>query len=255
MGRWISVDPLKEKYLNLTPYNYCANNPIYFVDPSGESGVAYKTQQINEKTGRPIMKVVSNMYIYGQDANETTRAAIQNQSDAQWNNGGNYFTYTDDSGTTYDVVFEFKTEIIDAKDVDAKMIEGDYYNLNAENNFYEIRDDVSESLCLSGNVEGGNAGVIKTSDIWKQSVAHEENHGFNGINKDKSKVREDNNPDISVTQANTSDPSIRKVTQENITAIFNNVKFDKNGKGNVGHARPFKWDKDAPANIVQIPKN
>jgi len=200
------------------------------------------------------MKVVSNMYIYGKDANEANRAAIQSQSEAQWNNGGNYFTYTDDAGTTYDVVFEFKTEIIDAKDVDAKMVEGDYFNLNAENNFYEVRDDVSESQCLSFGVSGGNAGVIKTSDIGKQSVAHEENHGFNGTNKDASKVQENENPDIPVTQGNTLNPSSRKVTQGNITAIFNNVKFDKNGKGNVGNARPFKWDKNASGNSVQIPK-
>ena len=34
-GRWISTDPLKEKYLNLTPYSYCANNSILLVDPNG----------------------------------------------------------------------------------------------------------------------------------------------------------------------------------------------------------------------------
>jgi RHS repeat-associated protein len=35
IGRWISTDPLKEKYLNLTPYNYCLNNPIILTDPDG----------------------------------------------------------------------------------------------------------------------------------------------------------------------------------------------------------------------------
>ncbi len=37
IGRWISTDPLKEKYLNLSPYNYCANNPIYFTDSFGDT--------------------------------------------------------------------------------------------------------------------------------------------------------------------------------------------------------------------------
>ncbi|WP_290535197.1 RHS repeat-associated core domain-containing protein, partial [Alistipes sp.] len=34
--RWTGVDPLAEKYLNLSPYAYCMGNPIKFVDPNGE---------------------------------------------------------------------------------------------------------------------------------------------------------------------------------------------------------------------------
>ena len=33
---WFSVDPLSDKYPNLTPYAYCANNPVRFVDPDGK---------------------------------------------------------------------------------------------------------------------------------------------------------------------------------------------------------------------------
>jgi len=32
---WLSVDPLSDKYPSLSPYNYCANNPIKYVDPDG----------------------------------------------------------------------------------------------------------------------------------------------------------------------------------------------------------------------------
>ena len=32
---WYSVDPLAEKYPNYSPYVYCANNPIKYVDPDG----------------------------------------------------------------------------------------------------------------------------------------------------------------------------------------------------------------------------
>jgi len=33
---WISVDPMSDKYPNLSPYVYCANNPVILVDPNGE---------------------------------------------------------------------------------------------------------------------------------------------------------------------------------------------------------------------------
>ena len=33
---WLSVDPMSAKYPSLSPYTYCANNPIKLVDPNGE---------------------------------------------------------------------------------------------------------------------------------------------------------------------------------------------------------------------------
>jgi RHS repeat-associated protein len=32
---WLSVDPLFEKYVGMSPYNYCAGNPVNFIDPDG----------------------------------------------------------------------------------------------------------------------------------------------------------------------------------------------------------------------------
>ena len=32
---WLSVDPMADKYLSMSPYNYCAWNPVKLVDPDG----------------------------------------------------------------------------------------------------------------------------------------------------------------------------------------------------------------------------
>ena len=32
---WLSVDPMSDKYPSLSPYTYCANNPVKLVDPNG----------------------------------------------------------------------------------------------------------------------------------------------------------------------------------------------------------------------------
>jgi len=34
---WLSVDPLYEKNISATPYNYCLNNPVVMLDPDGNA--------------------------------------------------------------------------------------------------------------------------------------------------------------------------------------------------------------------------
>ena len=35
LGRFTTPDPLSEKYYHLSPYAYCASNPLKFIDPDG----------------------------------------------------------------------------------------------------------------------------------------------------------------------------------------------------------------------------
>jgi len=36
LGRWDRMDPLCEKYYNVSPYAYCGNNPVRYIDPDGK---------------------------------------------------------------------------------------------------------------------------------------------------------------------------------------------------------------------------
>ncbi|MFA5540141.1 MAG: RHS repeat-associated core domain-containing protein [Bacteroidales bacterium] len=45
---WLSVDPLSDKYPHLTPYAYCAGNPIMLVDPDGREVVNVYEGQVKE---------------------------------------------------------------------------------------------------------------------------------------------------------------------------------------------------------------
>ena len=48
---WLSVDPMAAKYPSLSPYVYCANNPIKLVDPNGE-----EINPIFNKSGKYVGK-------------------------------------------------------------------------------------------------------------------------------------------------------------------------------------------------------
>ena len=38
LSLWLSVDPMSDKYPNLSPYNYCLWNPLRVIDPDGRDG-------------------------------------------------------------------------------------------------------------------------------------------------------------------------------------------------------------------------
>lgn len=43
LGRWSSQDNYSEKYYSHSPYNFCVNNPINFIDPTGDTTYYYAT--------------------------------------------------------------------------------------------------------------------------------------------------------------------------------------------------------------------
>ena len=65
MTMWLSVDPMADKYPNMSPYAYCAWNPVKMVDPNGRdwyqniySGAVYYNSDMHgaECAGMGAMK-------------------------------------------------------------------------------------------------------------------------------------------------------------------------------------------------------
>ncbi len=65
---WTSPDPLCEKYYNISPYAFCNNNPVTFIDPDGRVIRIPKNQKkivryIN-RLAQGIFDVDKNGYLY-----------------------------------------------------------------------------------------------------------------------------------------------------------------------------------------------
>ena len=50
---WLSVDPMSDKYPSMSPYNYCANNPVKLIDPNGMEIDEAATKKDPPKLGHP----------------------------------------------------------------------------------------------------------------------------------------------------------------------------------------------------------
>ena len=61
LGRWLSLDPLQDKYPDLSPYNFCRNNPAVFIDPDGRKIFIYYNTGEKDDDGKEIIKA----YEYG----------------------------------------------------------------------------------------------------------------------------------------------------------------------------------------------
>ena len=90
---WLSVDPMSDKYPSMSPYNYCANNPVMLVDPDGRD---YETV-IDEKAG--TITIVATFYTTN-DNKKTVQEALD-----VWNDQSGKHSFVNSEGKEYKVNF------------------------------------------------------------------------------------------------------------------------------------------------------
>ena len=125
LGRFTTVDPLAEKYYSVSPYVYCADNPVLFIDLDGrdwyrhdDSGAIFwqkgnaNSAMRNDQTYRNIGETYSS-YSQGVrvDYNQNQVTKVMDVSPRFNKEGGEYIpkTFTTDDGTKVNVTFKYNS--------------------------------------------------------------------------------------------------------------------------------------------------
>ena len=58
-GRFTTIDPMAEKYYNISPYAYCANNPLRYIDPDGKEDYEVNKDGYIRKRNSILRKILS----------------------------------------------------------------------------------------------------------------------------------------------------------------------------------------------------
>lgn len=106
--RFTTIDPMAEKYYGVSPYVYCANNPVRFIDPDGRDGM------ITGQGTKDDPYIVTAIYYYqkgllGEGQISGLNAAI---SDYNKLGGKNGFVVEMDGAKSY-VKFNLKVQEVD----------------------------------------------------------------------------------------------------------------------------------------------
>jgi RHS repeat-associated protein len=262
IGRFLSIDPLQARYPGWSPYAAFNDNPIVFIDPSGEGGVI----TINHDKG--TINFATTMYVYrtGDVTDVQIRQALKIEGIA------NTTAYTSEASTlnyyyqkgdeiitkTYTATYTVNIVIIDPSELDAKMKE------NAGNSavsFYKFQQEGYGEEKAQGhtdmeNGKGGqglNTGVLSIDKITAANETHKETgqgvaeiileegwHSMAGANYEKDKEPgvpaeyTHNVPDRLKSICDNSIAGENLIQKKDITAVFKslNTTFQAKAKGN-----------------------
>ena len=248
LGRRWNVDPKAAQYPSQSPFSVFNGNPLYYEDPTGQSGEASINKQAKTIT------VTQKLIFYGSKAETKLSKAIANEIASQYNSANGKVTI---DGVEYKVKFKVTYETV----TEAEATKMASTNTSAKNNFIRVEKNNSR-YSRSFNEIGENSGFMNTDDNLGTSTTapHEIGHGYGLLHSDGDQ-RGDGQPDIMAARGTlvdpkyqynpkakageaggTINPATRKVTQENITDMFKGVKFDKFGKANIGKATNRIYD-------------
>jgi RHS repeat-associated protein len=142
IGRWMSIDPLFQKYSALTPYNFSLNSPLLFKDFDGRDAIV--TVQKNPNGGGKII-ISSTNYIVGRGASIERAESLTHTSNLMFETK----TVSDKEGNNWEVSFEIKFEYTENMDIELQKGE----------NLIKLSDEKFRSHVSANNIKTSKGNI------------------------------------------------------------------------------------------------
>ena len=161
---WTSVDPLAEKYYNVSPYVYCNNNPVMFIDPDGRDyGVTIDSE-------KQTITITATYYATS-DSYESAKSSVD-----MINAQSGKFQYKMDE-VPYTVNFNLKAEDIKSNNIGDLNWKKAMDDSGEANTYLVVPDDYNKmDENTNGRTMGGQDIFVKSSRSKSETGGHEIGH-------------------------------------------------------------------------------